>query len=140
MKKTLLLLIAFMLLSCSAERNIVDTIAVHSDEIEAVSKRLFNRHFTETAYMIDEIDSDITKKEKRLLKDLKCQEVYLIYETTDPKAVDSLVVFTRDRTWQKEYTVVVDMRKKPRKSLPGGLVKLAGRVYYRSVQAVIPIS
>ncbi len=141
MKKILLLISGIILFSCASERHIVDNVARHDDDIEKIANTLFRRHFTETGLNINEIASDICKKEMRMLKhSLKCRQIFLIYESPEPNAADSLVIFTRGGTWEKEHSVVVDMRKKPRTSLPAGLIKLTKKIYYRNVQAVIPIS
>ncbi|MEL1243104.1 hypothetical protein AAEO56_02425 [Flavobacterium sp. DGU11] len=137
-KSAWLILISFVLLSCASEKHIVDAIVTQNDEIEAVARKLFKRDFTEALYSIDEIKDDVSKKEMRLLKDrLKCEDIFLIYDKDSLSIADSLVVFTRGGTWDKEHTIVVDMRKKPRQSLPYGLMNLKGRVYYRNVKSTI---
>lgn len=141
MRKTLLLLSFLSLFSCASERHIVDTVALYDHDIEKIANTLYRRHFMETGLGINEIKNDISKKEMRLLKQhLKCQEIFLVYESPVANAADSIVIFTRGGTWEKEHTVVVDMRKKARESLPGGLKKLTKRIHFRTAQAIIPIS
>jgi len=141
MKKALLFLSLFALLSCSSEKHITDTVVTHEAEINAVAKKLYRRHFTETIAGLNDFENDLTKKEMRLLKyKLRCEEVQLIYESEDLQNADSLVVFTRGGTWENEHTVVVDMRKVPRKTIVPGLIKIMERIYYRKVAATLPIS
>lgn len=141
MKKLFIVLLVLSLLSCASERQIVDTVALHDADIEKIANTLYRKHFTETGLGINDIENDISKKEMRLLEQhLKCEKVFLIYESPAQNAADSLVIFTRGGTWEKEHTVVVDMRKKPRESLPEGMMKLTKRIYYRNVKATIPIS
>jgi len=142
MKKVLILILCVVLnFGCATEKRTVDTVMMHDEAIEAIAKKLFKRHFTETLYTTNELSGDLTKKELRLLKNkLRCEKIYLFYNPAETPNADSLVIFTRGGTWAKEHTVVVDMRKRPRPFPPAGLTKLTNKIYYRSVQAVIPIS
>jgi hypothetical protein len=130
----------FAIASCSPEKRIVDATVTHIPEIEAMAKKLYSTSDTEYYFTKTELGAlDLTKKEKRLLKKLKSEEIHLLYTMENPADADSLVIFTRGGLWIAEHTVIVDMKKKARKNLPG-CIKLSDRVYYRRENAVIPIS
>ena len=142
MKNAVILVVMLLMISCSTERKMAEVTATNTNEIEALAKKLFNRHFTDTNFMISRLDDwEITRRERRLLtKKLKSLKIYLKYKQQDPAIIDSIVVFTRGGIWVKEHTLFIDMRKKPRGFLSNEFIKISDRIYYRTVKAMIPIS
>lgn len=142
MKKAILLISVFTILSCASDRNVPRNAMLHSEELETIAGKIFPLFDYEIEIGENYLDSlPLTKKEIRLLKyKLKCPEIYINYDEKPNENIDSLVVFKSGGYWAKQRQVIIDMRKKPRTTLPCDCPAIKNRTYYKTDKAIIPIS
>ncbi|WP_330443555.1 hypothetical protein [Flavobacterium sp. C4GT6] len=142
MKKVISLIAVFILVSCASDRNVPRNAMIHSEELETIANKIFPLFDYEIEIGENYLDSlPLTKKEIRLLKyKLKCPEIYINYDEKPDENIDSLVVFKSGGYWVKQRQVIIDMRKKPRTTLPCDCSAIKNRTYYKTDKAIIPIS
>ena len=129
--KVLLLLFAYIFLSCSAEQHTVDGAIMNKKEIMAISTKLFLQGNDTWELPFRDINKlDLTDSEKKLLRRLHYTDAALVYEDIFNEGNDSIVIFLHNSSIAHQHSIYIDMKKRPRKTMPDGCKRILERIYY----------